>query len=99
MHSPALRTGTGGSSTNVATTAAVRRLTPVECERLQGYPDNWTATSGGRPQSDSARYRQLGNSVAVPVFAWVASRIIAFESAELESQGWTVISPQAEDES
>lgn len=57
--------------------SAVRRLTPVECERLQGYPDGWTATSGGRDQSDSARYRQLGNSIAVPVFAWVARRLVA----------------------
>lgn len=58
---------------------AVRRLTPVECERLQGYPDGWTATSCGRLQSDSPRYRQLGNSIAVPVFEWVARRIMAVE--------------------
>lgn len=60
--------------------AAVRRLTPVECERLQGYPDGWTATSNGRPQSDAARYRQIGNSIAVPVFAWVTGRLAAYES-------------------
>jgi DNA (cytosine-5)-methyltransferase 1 len=54
---------------------AVRRLTPVECERLQGFPSNWTVTSNGRPQADSARYRQLGNSIAVPVFEWVAKRL------------------------
>lgn len=59
----------------ISSAASVRRLTPVECERLQGYPDGWTATSGGREQSDSARYRQLGNSIAVPVFAWVARRL------------------------
>ncbi len=58
-----------------ANTTAVRRLTPTECERLQGLPDGWTATSWGRPQSDSPRYRQLGNAVAVPVFEWVARRI------------------------
>jgi DNA (cytosine-5)-methyltransferase 1 len=58
------------------TATAVRRLTPTECERLQGFPDGWTATSWGKPQSDSARYRQLGNSVAVPVFRWVARRIV-----------------------
>ena len=73
---PTLRAGHHVGGGSVATTAAVRRLTPVECERLQGYPDGWTATSGGRPQSDSARYRQLGNSIAVPVFAWVARRIV-----------------------
>ena len=49
----------------------VRRLTPLECERLQGAPDGWTDG-----QSDSARYRQLGNAVAVPVFEWVAQRLV-----------------------
>jgi DNA (cytosine-5)-methyltransferase 1 len=71
---------TGGGQTGVSA-GAVRRLTPVECERLQGFPDSWTATSYGKPQSDSARYRQLGNSIAVPVFAWVAARIVAYEAA------------------
>lgn len=60
--------------------AAVRRLTPLECERLMGLPDNWTATSDGRPQADSARYRQLGNSIAVPVFTWVALGIAEYEA-------------------
>lgn len=50
----------------------VRRLTPVECERLQGFPDGWTAG-----QSDSARYRQLGNAVARPVAEWLGKRIIS----------------------
>lgn len=49
---------------------AVRRLTPLECERLQGFPDNWTAG-----QSDTQRYRQMGNAVAVPVAEWVARNI------------------------
>lgn len=48
----------------------VRRLTPVECERLQGFPDDWTAG-----QSDSARYKQMGNAVAVPVVEWVIGNI------------------------
>lgn len=61
---------------------AVRRLTPVECERLQGYPDGWTATSHGRPQADSHRYRELGNSIAVPVFEWVALGVLESEAAE-----------------
>lgn len=52
----------------------VRRLTPTECERLQGFPDGWTAG-----QSDSARYRQMGNAVAVPVVEWIARRIVAAE--------------------
>jgi DNA (cytosine-5)-methyltransferase 1 len=58
---------------------AVRRLTPVECERLQGYSDGWTATSNGKPQADAPRYRQLGNSIAVPVFEWVIRRLVAHE--------------------
>jgi DNA (cytosine-5)-methyltransferase 1 len=58
---------------------AVRRLTPTECERLQGFPDGWTATSNGQPQADSPRYRQLGNAVAVPVAAWIAHRILTVE--------------------
>lgn len=49
----------------------VRRLMPIECERLQGFPDNWTAG-----QSDTARYRQLGNAVAVPVGQWIGERIV-----------------------
>lgn len=50
---------------------AVRRLTPVECERLQGFPDDWTAG-----QADSSRYRQLGNAVAVPCSEWIGRRIV-----------------------
>ncbi|GAB2565107.1 DNA cytosine methyltransferase [Kribbella endophytica] len=61
----------------------VRRLTPLECERLQGLPDDWTATSNGAHQADAHRYKQLGNSVAVPVFTWVADRITAEAVAEL----------------
>lgn len=48
----------------------VRRLTPVECERLQGFPDGWTDG-----QADTARYKQLGNAVAVPCAEWIARRI------------------------
>jgi DNA (cytosine-5)-methyltransferase 1 len=48
----------------------VRRLTPVECERLQGFPDDWT-----EGQSDSHRYKQMGNAVAVPVVEWIIQGI------------------------
>jgi site-specific DNA-cytosine methylase len=51
---------------------AVRRLTPTECERLQGLPDGWT---GG--QLRTARYRQLGNACATPMFYWLGRRIVA----------------------
>ena len=55
----------------VPSAMGVRRLTPTECERLQGFPDGWTAG-----QSDSARYRQLGNAVCVPVAEWIGKRIM-----------------------
>lgn len=61
---------------------SIRRLTPLECERLQGYPDGWTdigdyIDSGGRKRktSDSARYKALGNSIAIPPWRWVLNRI------------------------
>jgi DNA (cytosine-5)-methyltransferase 1 len=64
---------------------AVRRLTPVECERLQGLPDNWTKWKLVRgeliEQSDSARYREIGNSVAVPVVTWIARRMVTVDNA------------------
>jgi len=49
----------------------VRRLTPMECERLQGFPDNWTEIG-----SDSQRYKQMGNAVAVPVVEWIINRLV-----------------------
>jgi site-specific DNA-cytosine methylase len=64
-----LRSGTK-QSTGVINKSTVRRLTPVECERLQGFPDDWTAG-----QSDSSRYKQMGNAVAVPVVEWVIGNI------------------------
>lgn len=55
----------------------VRRLTPTECERLQGFPDGWTAFGhDGKPISDSARYRMLGNAVCVPTAEWIARRVM-----------------------
>lgn len=52
----------------------IRRLTPLECERLQGFPDSWTDIPGA---SDSARYKALGNSVAIPCVEFIMSRIAA----------------------
>ena len=49
----------------------VRRLTPIECERLQGFPDNWTEN-----QADTHRYKQMGNAVAVPVVSWLVNRLM-----------------------
>ncbi|MFN7881444.1 MAG: DNA cytosine methyltransferase, partial [bacterium] len=60
----------------VATAMRVRRLTPTECERLQGFPDGWTQVPyRGKPASDGPRYKAIGNSMAVPVMAWIGRRI------------------------
>jgi DNA (cytosine-5)-methyltransferase 1 len=60
---------------------AVRRLTPVECERLQGFPDNYTDIQPkGKATPDGPRYKALGNSMAVPVMAWIGKRIQEVEN-------------------
>jgi DNA (cytosine-5)-methyltransferase 1 len=65
-----------GSDMHVASTMAVRRLTPVECERLQGFPDGYTDIKpSGKPTPDGPRYKALGNSWAVPVVRWIGERI------------------------
>jgi len=69
----------GGSQHGVLTPMAVRRLTPIECERLQGFPDNWSRISwkGNPPEEcpDGPRYKACGNSMAVPVMRWIGERI------------------------
>ena len=69
---------------NRQSTFTVRRLTPLECERLQGYPDGWTDIGGWtdtngkkRQTSDAARYKALGNSIALPPWKWVLKRLCA----------------------
>lgn len=66
-------------------TLVVRRLTPLECERLQGFPDGWTdigdyteSTGKKRKTSDSARYKALGNSIALPFWRWMFGRMAAY---------------------
>ena len=79
-----IRRGDGGLTSGVpfiASDTIVRRLTPLETCRLQGYPDGHTATSNGQPQADGPQYKQHGNGIAVPVFAWVAQRIAAVEES------------------
>ena len=62
----------------------VRRITPVEAERLQGFPDNYTNIEfKGKPAPDTARYKALGNSMTVNVMAWIAKRILMVEKGEL----------------
>lgn len=65
------RMGTGGNNMPMVATTQVRRLTPLECERLQGFPDGWT-----EDQSDTHRYKQMGNAVAVPVVEWIIQGIM-----------------------
>ncbi len=77
----------GGGSENLALTRnLVRRLTPLECERLQGFPDGWTNIKGA---SDSPRYKALGNSVAIPCVDFVMRGIAYF--LEKESEEWNEV--------
>lgn len=71
----ALRAGDGGSSrlNQVMVDMAVRRLTPVECERLQGLPDGWTQLDAKTP--DSRRYSALGDAVTANVAEWIGRRL------------------------
>jgi len=68
------RMGTGG---NNVPCIGVRRLTPTECERLQGFPDGWTGD-----QVDTHRYKQLGNAVSVPVAHWIGNKIMEAQNGK-----------------
>lgn len=71
------------SKPHLAGSFGVRRLTPRECERLQGFSDDWTLVNDGRkPMSDSARYRMLGNAVVPAVAEWIGKRIMACEAEQ-----------------
>jgi site-specific DNA-cytosine methylase len=65
-----------------AVSMQVRRLTPIECERLQGFPDNYTNIPWRKKAEspDGPRYKALGNSMAVPVMRWIGERIAKVES-------------------
>ena len=76
--------GGGGEPLDENTKTVVRRLTPMECERLQGFEDNWTdmgdwVDSNGKKHkaADSPRYKAIGNSLALPFWKWLARRIVA----------------------
>ena len=76
---PAMHQG----GTAILQSMAVRRLTPVECERLQGFGDNYTdIKSKNKPTPDGPRYKALGNSMAVPVMAWIGARIQQYEDMQ-----------------
>jgi len=70
---PSLEGGGGGNNKPAVLepTMSVRRLTPLECERLMGWPDDWTAG-----QADTHRYKQCGNGVASPVAQWIGEQIL-----------------------
>lgn len=94
-----LRAGSHGALPMIGHVVGVRRLTPRECERLQGFPDDWSLVENepplpvnrrtrdkslhGKPKmmTDSARYRMIGNAVALPVIEWIAVRINAAQDA------------------
>lgn len=74
---PTLTAHEGKSASYVSGYGPIRRLTPTECERLQGFKDGWTDVPyrGKKHAPDSPRYKALGNSMAVPVMAWIGRRI------------------------
>lgn len=82
----------GGSAPQVALRMSVRRLMPRECERLQGFPDDWTLIPWkGRPAEecpDGPRYKAIGNSMAVPVMRWLGERIAAADQIPPEEVEW-----------
>jgi site-specific DNA-cytosine methylase len=85
--SPAVKVGSGlgiPSPPAVAQSTTVRRLMPIEVERLQGFPDNWTMIPyRGKPADqcpDGPRYKALGNSMACNCMAWIGERIAAYEA-------------------
>ena len=74
------RAGIGVGAVQAA--MSVRRLTPRECSRLQGFPDDWCdITYRGKPAADGPRYRALGNSMAVPVIGWILQRVRRVDGA------------------
>jgi len=85
-------TGTDWSRSYISYHDEVRRLTPTECEKLQGFPEGWTLPNGDYHLSedaiDSLRYHAIGNAVSVPVVEWVAKRIRAeLKVAEPKAKG------------
>ncbi len=78
----ATETDRGDADQVLMTGTAVRRLTPLECERLQAFPDGWTdITFRGKPAADGNRYKALGNAMCVAEIRWVLQRIELFSAA------------------
>ncbi len=80
----------------IAESWAVRRLTPRECERLQGFPDDWTLIDWrGKQAPDGPRYKAIGNSMAVNVMRWLGERVEYVERACAEAEGPSSMTPHA----
>ena len=75
----AARWGTGGNNTPLVGNSRIRKLSPIECERLQGFPDDYTNIRGDKTPY-GARYKALGNSMAVPVIEWIGRGIQKMEA-------------------
>jgi len=76
--SPPIKIGSGiglPSPPAIATNHTVRRLTPTECEKLMGWPENWTATSTNGPVTDNKRYKMCGNGVVTPITKWIGEKL------------------------
>jgi DNA (cytosine-5)-methyltransferase 1 len=83
LEGASLPLGHKSTGNGVQTAAGVRRLTPRECERLQGFPDDWTLIPWcGKPAPDSRRYAALGDAVTVPVARWLGERLLAHTMME-----------------
>ena len=86
-HYPTLTAGAPTDTSNIQhgirIGTVVRRLTPRECERLQGLPDDWTLVPyRGKPASDGPRYKAIGNGMAMPVIRWIGQRIAMVEASK-----------------
>lgn len=78
-----MRSDSHGAIPMVSCQMAVRRLTPRECERLQGFPDDYTFIPyNKKPTADGPRYKAIGNSMAVPCMAWIGKRIQTFSDPD-----------------
>jgi len=80
---PVCHTLAKGQHAPAVVASAVRRLTPRECERLQGFPDDWTNVPyRGKPACDGPRYKAIGNSMAVNVMSWIGQRLQTTEAPQ-----------------
>ncbi len=83
------------TETQIASREGVRRLTPVECERLMGFPDGYTdIQTNGKPTPDGPRYKALGNSMVTTVMRWIGQRIELVDAIRNETDSSTPTKPE-----